>query len=56
MTSPFEDDAGQYLVLANATDAVCLWPAWAGVPEGWSIRHGPADRLACLGWIEIEVS
>jgi MbtH protein len=58
MTSPFEDDEGEYLVLASAsaTDHVCLWPAWAGVPAGWSVCHGPADRPACLGWIETQLS
>jgi MbtH protein len=48
MTSPFDDPAGRYLVLAGATGSVCLWPAWAAVPAGWSVQHGPDDRAACL--------
>jgi MbtH protein len=56
VTSPFEDPEGLCLVLVNAADEVCLWPAWAGVPAGWSVRHGPAERAACLGWIEAGVS
>jgi MbtH protein len=56
VTSPFDDPEGVYLVLVNATGDVCLWPAWADVPAGWSVRHGPAERVACLGWIETAVS
>ncbi|WCB95227.1 Protein MbtH [Baekduia alba] len=50
--SPFDDPNGEYVVLANAAGARCLWPAWADVPAGWSIDFGPAARPACLARIE----
>lgn len=56
MTSPFDDDTTDHLVLTTATGGLCLWPAWADIPSGWTIAHGPAERLACLGWIESSVN
>jgi MbtH protein len=56
MTSPFDDDAAEFLVVSNAGGDLCLWPAWADVPPGWAIAHGPSGRRACLGWIESAVS
>jgi MbtH protein len=53
VTSPFEDEEARFLVLRAVSGAqVCLWPAWAAIPEGWTVVHGPTERAACLGWIE----
>lgn len=56
MTSPFDDEDATFLVLAADSGTLCLWPSWADVPDGWTIAHGPSERLACLGWIEASVT
>ncbi len=52
MTNPFEDTAAQYLVLVNDEDQYSLWPGFATVPDGWSVVHGPADRAACVDYVD----
>lgn len=52
MTSPFEDTAAEYLVLVNDEDQYSLWPRFATVPDGWSVVHGPADRAACVDYVD----
>jgi MbtH protein len=52
MTNPFDDEAGTYLVLADARGRRSLWPASIAVPGGWSPVHGPAGRAECLDHIE----
>ncbi|MGK5627147.1 MbtH family protein [Streptomyces sp. URMC 123] len=46
--NPFEDPTGSYLVLVNDEGQHSLWPAFVGVPDGWSVTHGPDDRETCL--------
>jgi uncharacterized protein YbdZ (MbtH family) len=29
-----------------------VWPTFAGVPAGWRVVYGDADRAACLDYIE----
>lgn len=52
MTNPFEDDDGTYLVLVNHENQHSLWPAFADVPEGWTVAHQEDSRQACLDYIE----
>ncbi|MFC3997347.1 cytochrome P450 [Nocardiopsis sediminis] len=52
MSNPFEDPDGSYLVLVNDDGQHSLWPAFADVPPGWTVRHGRAGRAACLDHIE----
>jgi MbtH protein len=51
MTHPFEAGDGAYLVLVNPEGQHSLWPAFADVPGGWSVVHGPADRAASLEYV-----
>lgn len=48
MTNPFEDPDAKYLVLVNDENQHSLWPAFADVPEGWTVAHGEDSRDACL--------
>ncbi|MFE3386017.1 MbtH family protein [Streptomyces anulatus] len=50
-TNPFDDDAA-FRVLRNDEDQHSLWPEFATVPTGWRVVHGPADRAACLAYVE----
>ena len=52
MTNPFENPDGSYRVLVNDEGQHSLWPAFADVPAGWTVAHGPATRQACLDHIE----
>jgi MbtH protein len=54
MTGPFDDPGARYLLLATPAGAACLWPAWARVPAGWEIAHGPTDRDGCLAHLGAE--
>jgi uncharacterized protein YbdZ (MbtH family) len=50
--NPFDDDNGRFPVLVNDEEQHSLWPAFAGVPAGWRVVDGEADRAACLDYIE----
>ncbi|GAA0617228.1 MbtH family protein [Streptomyces crystallinus] len=52
MTNPFENEAGQFLVLVNDEQQYSLWPAETSVPEGWAVAHGPDGRADCLQYVE----
>jgi len=52
MTNPFEADDQSYTALVNDEDQHSLWPAFAEVPRGWRVAHGPCSRKACLKYIE----
>lgn len=52
MTNPFENPDASYLVLVNAENQHSLWPAFAEVPAGWTVVHGPDQRQACLDYVE----
>ncbi|MFG2905202.1 MbtH family protein [Kitasatospora sp. NPDC048286] len=52
MANPFEDADGTYLVLVNDENQHSLWPAFAEVPAGWTVAHGPDTRQACLDHVE----
>ena len=51
MTNPFDDQNGVYTVLTNAEGQHSLWPAATDVPPGWTTAFGPADRGACLSYV-----
>ena len=51
-TNPFDDDSGEFLVLANDEDQHSLWPTFSAVPAGWQVVFGPDSRVNCLGYVE----
>ncbi|MFJ9455735.1 MbtH family protein [Kitasatospora sp. NPDC101447] len=48
--NPF-DAEGEFLALVNPEGQHSLWPAFAAVPAGWGVAHGPCERAAALEWI-----
>ncbi|HVQ95683.1 MAG TPA: MbtH family protein [Mycobacteriales bacterium] len=52
MTNPFEDADARYLVLTNDEDQHSLWPAFLDPPAGWRTAFGPADRAACVSYVD----
>ncbi|MEU8893064.1 MbtH family protein [Streptomyces sp. NPDC048442] len=50
-TNPFENDDARYLVLVNEENQHSLWPAFAEVPDGWTVAHGEDTRQASLDHI-----
>jgi MbtH protein len=51
MSDPFETTDADFSVLRNEEDQHSLWPAFAPVPEGWSVVHGPGPREECLAYV-----
>ncbi|WP_327352520.1 MbtH family protein [Streptomyces sp. NBC_01304] len=51
--NPFDGDgeSSLFYVLVNDQDQHSLWPAFAAVPEGWRVGHGPCARQQALDWI-----
>ena len=49
--NPFDDEDRSFLVVANDEGQHALWPGSTAVCAGWDVRHGPADRAACLAYI-----
>ncbi|MEU9073384.1 MbtH family protein [Kitasatospora sp. NPDC004745] len=49
-TNPFDAD-GRFLALVNDQGQHSLWPAFAAVPAGWDVSHGPCGRADALAWI-----
>jgi MbtH protein len=52
MTNPFENPDGAYLVLVNDEGQHSLWPAFAEVPDGWTVALAATDRQSCLEYVE----
>jgi len=52
MTNPFDNEDGTFLVLVNDEGQHSLWPAFAEIPEGWTIAHDEGTRQECLAYIE----
>ncbi|MFJ4283638.1 MbtH family protein [Streptomyces massasporeus] len=50
-TNPFENDDARYLVLVNHENQHSLWPAFAEVPEGWTVVQGETSRQDALDYI-----
>ncbi|MEV4518514.1 MbtH family protein [Dactylosporangium sp. NPDC049525] len=51
MTNPFDDEDGNFIILANEGGRHSLWPASIPVPSGWSIAFGPRERATCLNYV-----
>ncbi|MFJ8980676.1 MbtH family NRPS accessory protein [Streptomyces sp. NPDC102282] len=49
---PGPEDRATHLVLENAQGQLSFWPVWREVPEGWSVRFGPAPHGACAAALE----
>nr|WP_042184958.1 MbtH family protein [Kibdelosporangium sp. MJ126-NF4]CEL16409.1 putative MbtH family protein [Kibdelosporangium sp. MJ126-NF4]CTQ90361.1 putative MbtH family protein [Kibdelosporangium sp. MJ126-NF4] len=52
MTNPFDDDDAQYLVLTNDEGQHSLWPAFAEVPDGWTVAADTRSRADALAFVE----
>jgi MbtH protein len=52
MTNPFDDEAGDFLVLVNDEGQYSLWPSFREVPAGWTAVGPHGQRQECLDWIE----
>ncbi|MFH8567211.1 MbtH family protein [Streptomyces sp. NPDC017993] len=50
-TNPFDDPDGTYPVLVNEEDGHSLWPAFAEVPQGWTVALAETDRQVALDFI-----
>ncbi|MFE9450311.1 MbtH family protein [Streptomyces sp. NPDC006739] len=51
-TNPFDDDSIEHLVLVNDEGQHSLWPAFAEVPAGWTVVHGPTRREDCVRYVD----
>jgi len=51
-TNPFDDEDGRFLVLVNAELQHSLWPAFAVVPDGWTVALDDASRADALAYVE----
>jgi MbtH protein len=51
MTNPFEVPDADYTVLRNEENQHSLWPAFADVPAGWTVAHGPGPREECMTYV-----
>jgi MbtH protein len=51
-TNPFDQEEGEFYVLANDEDQHSLWPAFAAVPAGWRPVFGPGQRTAALEYVQ----
>ena len=51
-TNPFDDPDGTYLVLVNDEGQHSLWPAFAEVPDGWTVVLPETGREAALDYVE----
>jgi MbtH protein len=52
MTNPFDDEAGEFLVLINDEGQHSLWPTQFDVPAGWRKIGPQGTRQACMEWID----
>ena len=52
MANPFDDEAGEFIVLLNHEEQYSLWPGQLAIPGGWSKVFGPDERAACMEYIE----
>ena len=51
MTNPFDHNDEPFLVLVDSEKRLSLWPTFATVPNGWHAVYGPAERAACLEFV-----
>jgi MbtH protein len=50
--NPFDDEDAQFVVLVNDEDQHCIWPVFADVPVGWTVRLTESSRQDCIAYIE----
>ncbi|SCE53546.1 MbtH protein [Streptomyces sp. SolWspMP-5a-2] len=50
--NPFDDPDAVFQVLVNDEGQHSLWPAFAEVPDGWTVAHDKDSRAACVAYIE----
>ncbi|SCL23423.1 MbtH protein [Micromonospora pallida] len=50
--NPFDDENAQFKVLVNDEGQHSLWPAFAEVPAGWTVRLPDSPRAECLAYVE----
>ena len=52
MANPFEDPDASYRVLVNHEGQYSLWPAFAQVPDGWTVELPAGPRETALAHVE----
>ncbi|MBD0674754.1 MbtH family protein [Streptomyces sp. CBMA156] len=52
MSNPFDNPEGRFLVLVNEEDQHSLWPAFADLPDGWTVALAETDRTSAVDHIE----
>lgn len=52
MTNPFDSETATYLILVNHEGQYSLWPAFRGIPDGWTASGPTGPRQLCLDWID----
>jgi MbtH protein len=52
VSNPFEDQDGFFLVLVNDEEQHSIWPAFAAVPDGWTVALEASTRDTALAFVE----
>lgn len=52
MSNPFDDAEAMFLVLLNDEGQYSIWPEFVDVPDGWKAVWGPADKTACVEYVD----
>jgi MbtH protein len=50
--NPFDDQNGRFTALVNDEGQHCVWPSFAEVPPGWTVRLADSSRADCLAHVE----
>lgn len=50
--NPFDDENARFKVLVNGEGQHCIWPSFAEVPTGWTVRLLDSSRPDCMEYIE----
>lgn len=50
--NPFDDENATFKVLVNDEGQHSIWPSFAEVPAGWTVRLPDSSRADCLSYIE----
>ncbi|QDQ96582.1 MbtH family protein [Tomitella fengzijianii] len=50
--NPFDDEDSGFLVLVNDEGQHSLWPVFAPVPDGWSVRLGESSRQDAVDFVD----
>ncbi|MEU0743778.1 MbtH family protein [Streptomyces sp. NPDC006134] len=52
MSNPFDDQDGFFMVLVNTEGQHSIWPAFATVPDGWTVAMEAGTRDAAVAFVE----